>query len=73
MNVLRNRPVFEDLYIFWVNVNAYRVDYIPEVFDVVHAKSVSFLNCLHDILRQFTIVGSLKEQAQQHREHKDFP
>ena len=35
---------------------------------------LSFLNCLDDILKQFTIVGSLKEQqTQQHKEHKDFP
>ena len=35
---------------------------------------LSFLNCLDDILQQFTIVGSLKEhQAQKHKEHKYFP
>ena len=35
---------------------------------------LSFLNCLDDILKQLTIVGSLKEQqAQQHKEHKYFP
>ena len=34
---------------------------------------LSFINCLDDILKQFTIVGSLKEQqAQQHKEHKYF-
>ena len=37
---------------------------------------LSFLNCLDDILKQFTIVGSMKvkeQQAQQHKEHRDFP
>ena len=35
---------------------------------------LSFLNCLNDILKQFSLVGSLKEQhAQKHKEHKDFP
>ena len=35
---------------------------------------LSFLNCLDDILKQFAIVGSLKEQqAQKHKEHKVFP
>ena len=35
---------------------------------------LSFINCLDDILKQFSIVGSLKEQqAQQHNEHKYFP
>ena len=33
-----------------------------------------FLNCLNDILKQFTIVESLKEQQAQHqKEHIDFP
>ena len=35
---------------------------------------LNFLNCLDDILKQYTLVGWLKEQqAQQHKEHKDFP
>ena len=35
---------------------------------------LSFLNCLDDILKQFSLVGSLKEQqAQKYEEHKDFP
>ena len=35
---------------------------------------LSFLNCLYDILKQFTIVGSLNEQeARKQKEHGYFP
>ena len=35
---------------------------------------LSFINCLDDIIKQFTIVGSMKEQqSQQHKEYKYFP
>ena len=38
MNALRNGPIFEDLYFFQVDVNACRVNYITQIFDVVHHK-----------------------------------
>ena len=38
MNVLRNGPIFEDLYFFGVDINAYRFNYIPQIFDASHRK-----------------------------------
>ena len=38
MNVLRNGPIFEYLYFAWINMNACRIDYIPQIFDGVHHK-----------------------------------
>ena len=36
MNVLRNGKIFEDLYILWVDMNACKFTYIPQIFDVGH-------------------------------------
>ena len=41
------------------------------LYDIMSIVVLIFFNCLDDILKQFTIVGSLKEQQAQ--QHKDFP
>ena len=29
---------FKNFYFVWINMNSYKVDYIPHIFDVVHHK-----------------------------------
>ena len=38
MNVLRNGTIFEDIYLLWVDMNACRVNYIPQILDAGHRK-----------------------------------